>query len=144
MVHTNQSPDERVLADLGERLARQRLVRNLTQDDLAREAGVSKRTVIRLESGKSSQMTNLIRVLRALGLLDQLIAVVPMPLPSPLEQLRSKRKERRRASSNSPKPDSPATWSWDDEPLHTHDKESDKSEGKGGSGGSGGNGGGET
>jgi len=112
--------DAAVLAELGARMAHLRLQRNLTQEQLAREAGVSKRTVIRLENGESSQFTNLIRVVRALGLLGNLDAFVPPPLPSPLAQLRLHAKERRRASGESKKrgPSSkPATteWTWGDE-----------------------------
>ena len=71
--------------------------------------------LIRLENGESSQVTNLIRVVRALGLLDNLDAFIPPPLPSPIEQLRSRAKERRRASP-SKKNDPPATkWTWGDE-----------------------------
>jgi putative transcriptional regulator len=107
--------DSRVLAELGERLARRRLDRNLTQAQLAREAGVSKRTLLRLEQGQSSQLTNFVRVLRALQLLDELIAVVPSPLASPLAQLATRRRERRRASparkANAPK----TPWTWGDE-----------------------------
>jgi len=89
--------DPHVLAELGSRLARLRLDRNLTQDQLAREAGVSKRTLIRLEQGQSSQLTNFLRVLRALQLLEQLVALVPDPSLSPLAQLA--RRQPRRLSS---------------------------------------------
>ena len=78
-----------VLSDVGDRLARHRLDLNLTQAQLAREAGVSKRTVVRLEHGDSTQLTNLVRVLRALGLLANFNALVPPPLTSPLAQLES-------------------------------------------------------
>ena len=118
-MHRN-TPDTAVLTDLGARLAHLRLQRNLTQEELAHEAGVSKRTVIRLESGESTQLTNLIRVVRALGLLGNLDAFVPPPFPSPLAQLRMRAKERRRASGGAKKrgPSSkPATaeWTWGDE-----------------------------
>lgn len=105
-----------ILAELGHRLSRLRLQRNLTQAQLAREAGVSKRTLIRLESGESSQLTNLMRVLHALGLLGNLDAFIPPPLPSPIEQLRSRAKERKRASPR-PKKKSPPPkkWAWGDE-----------------------------
>ena len=107
-----------VLAELGERLARHRLNRNLTQDQLAREAGVSKRTIIRLEKGESSQLTNLIRVLRALGLLGHLDTLVATPLVSPIEALTVRSRERRRASpiTKNAKPNSQWTWK-DDTPT---------------------------
>ncbi len=115
MAKTREMTDAAVLVELGDRLSRLRLQRNLTQAQLAREAGVSKRTLIRLESGESSQVTNLIRVVRALGLLGNLDAFVPPPLPSPLEQLRSRAKERRRASPGAKKSTLPTKWTWGDE-----------------------------
>lgn len=108
--------DAAVLAAIGERLARHRLQRNLTQAQLAKEAGVSKRTLIRLENGESSQVTNLIRVVRVLGLLGNLDAFIPPPVPSPIEQLRSKAKERRRASPRTKDKPPPPTWTWGNEP----------------------------
>src|ERR1039458_5095541 len=110
-----ETTDRRVLAELGDRLARHRLNRNLTQDQLAREAGVSKRTVVRLENGQSSQVTNLVRVLRALGLLGNLDVLVPAPVASPIEALKAKARERRRASPASNKPMPSSDWTWGDD-----------------------------
>ncbi len=107
--------DRRVLAELGDRLARHRLNRNLTQDQLAREAGVSKRTVVRLENGQSSQVTNLVRILRALDLLGNLDALVPAPLASPIEALKVKSRKRRRASPVGSKSKPSSDWTWGDE-----------------------------
>ncbi len=112
MVISIEDTDGRILAELGERIARHRLNRNLTQDQLAREAGVSKRTVVRLENGQSSQLTNLIRVLRALNLSGSINAVVPAPLTSPIEALKAKTRERRRASPSGKKLKSSPKWTW--------------------------------
>lgn len=113
-----ETTDRRILAELGDRLAQHRLNRNLTQDQLAREAGVSKRTVVRLEDGQSSQMTSLVRVLRALGLLGNLDALVPAPLASPIEALKAKAWKRHRASPASKKPMPSSEWTWgDDKPT---------------------------
>ena len=100
---------------LGRRLARHRLNRNLTQAVLAAQAGVSTLTVQRMEHGRSSQAANLIRILRALGLLDNLDALVPEPAISPIQQARMRGRIRQRAS-RSGKPEPPADWSWGDEP----------------------------
>jgi transcriptional regulator with XRE-family HTH domain len=108
--------DAAILAELGVRLARHRLDRNLTQADLARESGVSKRTVERIEAGGSAQVSSLIRLVRALGLTPSLEAFVPEPSVSPVLQLKLQNKRRRRASAKS-EGDSPrAKWSWGDEP----------------------------
>ena len=110
----NELTDRAVLSELGNRLARHRLDRNLTQAQLAREAGVSMRTVVRLENGESSQLHNLVRVLRALGLIANLDAMIPSPPASPLAQLKSRAKERRRASPVDKKRATGSKWTWGD------------------------------
>ena len=111
--------DPAILAALGQRLLQRRLARNLTQAQIAKEAGVSKSTVERIESGRSTQVTNLIRLFRALSLLGALNAMVPPQAPSPIEQLQRVGVKRRRASGvkASPKaPKPPGTWKWGDTP----------------------------
>lgn len=96
----NELADDAVLEELGRRIGRLRLDRNLTQQQLADEAGVSRHTMLRLEGGESVTLGAWLRVLRALDLLDRLGAVVPEPLPSPLEQLEREGARRRRASGS--------------------------------------------
>lgn len=57
---------ERKLSDLGRRIARIRLSRNLTQASLAREAGASVRSIKRLEAGGNVSLDTLVRVLAAI------------------------------------------------------------------------------
>lgn len=107
--------DDSVLAELGGRLRRHRLERNATQAALAHEAGVSKSTVERLEAGESVQLSNLIRVLRALGLSERLELAIPAPLPSPMRLLEREGELRQRASGEvAAEPATP--WTWGDEP----------------------------
>ena len=108
--------DDAALEALGRRLARHRLNRNLTQAALAAQAGVSTPTVQRIEQGHSSQAANLVRILRVLGLLHNLDALVPEPPLSPIQQARARGRIRQRASSSSGKPETPGDWSWGDEP----------------------------
>lgn len=113
---TQQSTDSTTLQEIGARLAQYRLNRNLTQEQLAREAGVSLSTLNRMESGKSSQTTNLIRVLRALDLLANIDLIVPPPAISPLQQLQLEGKTRKRArpkKADSSKRSSAQPWTWD-------------------------------
>ena len=113
---TGQVTDEAILREMGGRLARLRLGRNLTQAGLATEAGVSKRTVERMESGEvATQLSGFLRVCRALGLIEKFDALVPGPVIGPMDQLKLRGKERRRASTRSmtsrvrEKP-----WTWGD------------------------------
>lgn len=109
--------DRAVLSRLGERLNRNRLDHNLTQADLAAAAGVSKRTVERLEAGDSTQLSNFIRILRALDLLEGLATAIPEPPPSPLDQLRLQGRQRRRASPprKSQGQENKTAWTWQEE-----------------------------
>ena len=107
--------DDAALKELGGRCAQYRLNRNQTQEALAKEAGVSLRTLHRVEHGHSTQASNLIRILRALGLLGNLEALIPEPAISPIQQVKMHGKRRRRASSKSDKPEQKAPWSWGDE-----------------------------
>ncbi len=92
------SSDPAVLRELGAGLERARLASDRTQQQLADAAGVSKRTLERIEAGESTTTVNLVRVLRALELLDGLQALAPPPAQSPLALLQRQRGERRRAS----------------------------------------------
>ena len=110
---TNQLADDVILRELGERLGRARLERNLTQAALAEQAGVSKRTVERLESGEvATQLSGFLRVCRVLGLAERFDALIPEPVPSPIEQLKLQGRRRRRASGKKARTRSPKKWTW--------------------------------
>ncbi|MCD9008019.1 helix-turn-helix domain-containing protein [Luteimonas sp. XNQY3] len=105
-----------VLHQLGERLAALRLAQNLTQAELAEQAGVSKRTVERLESGATAtQLSTFLRVCRVLGLQGRLDQLVPEPAVSPVALLRQeKRQTRKRASNRQDVAAPPAKrWEWE-------------------------------
>ena len=106
--------DEAILAELGGRLAQRRLELQLTQEMLAEQAGVSKRTVERIEAGATAQMSTLIRLLRALALLDRLETLAPETGPRPMDLIRLKGKARKRASSRRNSADE-KPWQWGDE-----------------------------
>ncbi len=112
-----QATDEAILSELGGRLAQVRLGRNLTQAQLAEQAGVAKRTVERLESGGvATQLSGFIRVCRALDLIEGFDLLGPEPAPSPVEQLKLRGRRRRRASAKRKVKAAPRKWQWGDEP----------------------------
>ena len=105
--------DGAILGELGRRLTALRLGRNLTQTQLATQAGVSKSTVQRLESGGvGTQLSGFLRVCRVLDLVEHLELLVPEPVPSPVEQLRLRGRQRQRASAPRKAPSASATWRW--------------------------------
>jgi transcriptional regulator with XRE-family HTH domain len=105
--------DELILREVGERLTRTRLERNLTQAQLSEMAGISKRTLERLESGAgSSQLMTFIRICRALGLLPRFDAFVPNPVASPIEHVKLRGRRRKRASGTRLEKASRKKWTW--------------------------------
>lgn len=104
---------QRRMRQLGERLAAQRLGRNLTQLDLAKEAATSVSTVRRLEAGENVSIEALIRILDALQLGDRLEAIAPPATVRPVERVALGGNERRRATARKPKR-TPPTWTWGD------------------------------
>src|SRR5580692_13200942 len=113
---TKQATHGVVLHEVGERLAGIRLDRNLTQAQLATQAGVSKRTVERLEAGTvGTQLSGFIRVCRALEVIERFDLLVPEPVPSPVEQLKMAGRKRQRASTTKPAKPSAKKWQWGNE-----------------------------
>jgi transcriptional regulator with XRE-family HTH domain len=112
----NSLSDRAVIEEIGRRLEAIRLGRNQTQGQLATQAGVSKRTIERLESGAVAvQLSGFVRVCRALDLLDRLDAFVPEPLASPIALLKLRGRSRRRASGKPAPGSAPKAWTWSDE-----------------------------
>lgn len=62
----------RALRDLGDDLSTWRRLRRLTAAEVADRAGVGVSTVQRLEGGQGATLENLLRVARALGVLEPL------------------------------------------------------------------------
>jgi transcriptional regulator with XRE-family HTH domain len=111
-----KATDDAVLAEIGKRLTQARLASNFTQAQLAEQAGISKRTVERLEAGAvATQLSGFIRVCRVLNVLDRFDSLLPESMPSPMAELKLRGKQRQRASGGkAPKP-SAKKWHWGDE-----------------------------
>jgi transcriptional regulator with XRE-family HTH domain len=76
------------LRRIGEELATWRRLRRLTAAEVADRAGVSRHTVMRLENGEGASMESMLRVARALGVLDSLVAAMD-PYSTDVGRLRS-------------------------------------------------------
>lgn len=110
----NKNSDALVLKSIGERLAQIRLAKNLTQEQVAEQAGLGLRTVQRLELGATAtQLSGFIRVCRVLEVLENLDAFLPEPPDSPIERLKLQKRTRLRASGKkSPTTTKSNSWQW--------------------------------
>ena len=115
---TSELTDLAVLREIGDRLERRRIDAGLTQAQLAEEAGISKRTVERIEAGHSTDFVMLLRVMRVLKLLEALEQLVPDLPQSPLLLLKSRGRTRKRVGHSRRPADGRAAlkpaapWKW--------------------------------
>jgi putative transcriptional regulator len=87
-----------ILKELGDRLRRERLNRNLSQSDIAATAGLSRRTIVGAETGEGPTLETVVSILRALGLLNHLETFLPQVEISPVQLAKLRGKQRQRAS----------------------------------------------
>jgi len=85
----------------------------MTQIELAEEAGVSKSTLQRLESGEvATQLSGFVRVCRALGLLERFETLLPQAVPGPMARLKQRGKIRQRAGRQKSADAASKKWTW--------------------------------
>ena len=105
--------DQALLKQIGDRVARLRLSKNLTQGQLAEQAGLGVRTVQRLELGAAAtRLAGFMRVCRALGLAESFAALIPDVAASPMAQLKQQGRKRRRATGQKATLNVPVQWTW--------------------------------
>lgn len=102
---------QQIEREIGQRLARLRLARNVTQADLAERAGIGVRTLRRLEAGDPSTLDTFLRVAAVLDLEDAILSALPEGDIRPIERVSKKGSERRRASPAAEHPKK-TTWKW--------------------------------
>ncbi len=90
--------DKAIIKMLGARLRATRLRCNLTQEQVAESAGVSKNAVQKAEKGESRLLTY-IKILRVLDSLEHLNMFLPEPSISPIDVIKMQGKQRKRASN---------------------------------------------
>jgi transcriptional regulator with XRE-family HTH domain len=111
----SSTPSTRLIAGLARRLEAIRLARNISQKDLADEAGVSRSTMTRLADGRPVSLDSFVRIMVALGLETHLQSMLPDPLVQPVQKVRMAGQVRKRARRPiRPSANSPTAWLWDD------------------------------
>jgi len=113
--------DARMLVLIGSRLTQLRLSRDLTQQQVADEAGIGLRTLQRMEAGEvASRLSGFVGVCRVLGLSGRFEMLLPEVPLSPMDQLKLQGKRRERASGKKKVVtgslrEEPSEWKWGDE-----------------------------
>jgi putative transcriptional regulator len=112
-IELSVATSRQIEAALCKRLESIRLSRNITQAQLAEEAGVSPRTIGRLEKGQGVSLDTFIRIMMALGVQQNFETLLPDPAVRPVERIGMGLGQRKRARPAKSSDEGP-TWSWGD------------------------------
>jgi len=93
--------DHAILEQLGAYLKQQRLKQNRSQEAIAKDAGINRWTLSKIENGDGITLTSFIQILRALQLLEVLQVFEATPVVSPLQLAKLEQQQRKRASGTS-------------------------------------------
>jgi len=103
--------DKFYIEQIGNYIRNHRLDQNRTQTELAESAGLSRSTLVQLETGKRVNLISLVQALRALKKLHVLNELQYIPQVSPLklaeieQQQRQRAREKKIAAPDKPKSD---------------------------------------
>lgn len=86
--------------ELGQRLKQARLNQDMTQLEVAKRAGLSRKVVLNAEKGRV-QLEALVAIMIALNVTSQLDYFLPPPMISPLQLSKLQGRQRQRASGQS-------------------------------------------
>lgn len=100
--------------ELGRRLRGMRVRSSLTQNELAKRAGVPKAVITKAENGIPVRLDSLLELMRALGCLGNLQVLLPEDELSAAELLHNKT-PRMRVRHSDRKKDAAGGWKWGDE-----------------------------
>jgi len=77
--------DPAIVRELAQRFKKRRLEKNISQQEMATRAGLSRYTINLFENGKTITLTTFIQLLRALKELDELELAIRLRHPDPMD-----------------------------------------------------------
>lgn len=90
--------DPIIVKEICSSIKQMRLNKNITQEELARRAGVDRTTISKMEAGRSATLLTLVQVLRAMDKLDVFNLFMEEPEISPMQLLKMQEQQRKKAS----------------------------------------------
>ena len=107
----DQKDYQEYIKELGKKIKLYRIMKEMSQQDLEDKTGVSKRSISRLEQGESVQLENLLKILLALDLGENIDLLVPDQTKRPSFYLEKSENKNKRVRKKIEKND----FKWGDE-----------------------------
>lgn len=101
-----------ILKELGIRIKQYRISQNITQAELAEQCGISASTEVRIENGIDSKISNYIKILEVLGLLQNLDVLIP-EMQEDFKAIYEKKSVRQRVKAS--KTQRKSDWVWEED-----------------------------
>jgi transcriptional regulator with XRE-family HTH domain len=105
----NAMSDQALAEFIGQFIRSKRMEQNITQAQLAKDAGISRSTLVLLEKGETASLGTLLQVLRMLNQLHVLASFEITQVVSPMllakEEMKKRQRVRTKPSSQQPKTD---------------------------------------
>lgn len=91
--------DKEIFIELGQRLKKIRLNKNLTQKEVAKKTGIDRATISQIENGKPTLLSYFLKLVKLYDKLEDFLDVFYTPDISPMEMYEVMKKKRKRATS---------------------------------------------
>ena len=114
MIITNLSNEKAILSEIGNRIQQYRVSLNITQAEFAKKCGISLKTIARIENGDDLKLSNLIKILNELNIVENLNVLIPEPQPD-YKAMFEEKAIRKRARPDKKKTDDAWVWGEDKE-----------------------------
>ena len=109
MKYSNDYSDNYIISSFGKEIKEYRVSLNLTQSDFASKCGISASTLERIENGSDTKFSNIIKIMRACNLIDNLSLLIP-DTEDDFKAYYENKPKRKRASK--PKSSQKTNWVW--------------------------------
>lgn len=106
---TGYESETAILKELGNRIKQHRISMNMTQAELAEKCGISMSTEVRIENGDDSKLSNYIKIISVLGLVENFDLLIPEEQPD-YKAMYEERPTKKRVSRSRKNTDK--TWIW--------------------------------
>lgn len=102
--------DEEIIKELARRYEKMRIYKELSDEDVSQNGGVSKDAIYRMKRGENISLTNFIRILRGLSELDALDNTIREVQELSLEDMFYKKKVKKRIFKKTKGKDTDFKW----------------------------------